>query len=773
MSSNAFQQALPFILRWEGGYVNHPDDHGGPTNKGVTQKVYDRWRVQKGLAARDVREIEDAEVGAIYESGYWLPAKCDRLPAGLDLLQFDTAVNMGPGRAVRFLQTAVGATPDGAFGSGTQTCLDACDRGAAMVAYCNAREAFYKSLVDNDAKQQVFLKGWMNRLNALRKQVGLPVAESIGGEADFGERAYIERVRDVGEGDGDELRIRAEGLRARLHADPDALAIEEARALLEPLRNERSFEALAGLCEALCRVDPIDPPDPTTRRLYGQALIETGATFAAIALLRQLQQTVPRNHPESVEASGLIGRAYKQMFFDAADPRSAPARRALASAVEAYRAPYDADPQKNTWHGVNLLALVCRSRREGWHEIAPATDPASLARQLQATLEAIPPGQQDDWHLPTLAEVTLALTLATGDLTPVERLLHAYIAQPQAKAFQVASTLRQFVEVWGLESLNEETPGIALKGAALGRARALVEILRARLAQLRGGEWVTLGSRRVLPGLRAGKTQAISPPSDGQLEAILGVDGPATYRWWQAGLNAARSVGVVRQRLGRRTGSGFLVNAADFGLTEPLPPGAALFVTNYHVVNAEGAVAGSLRPDQAEVVFEAEDASVAYKVTRLLWSSPVEQHDCALLQLEGAPATLSPLSIQPELPRLPPPEVKKRPLVYIVGYPGGRELSFSFQDNEVLDHEGPTDGRPKTPGVVRVHYRAPTEGGSSGSPVFDQASWSVVALHHSGGQMGTPRLNGATGTYAANEGLAMSALREAARAALQARGTQT
>ncbi len=46
MPSTAFSESLPFVLRWEGGYVNHPNDPGGATNKGVTQKVYDGWRAR-------------------------------------------------------------------------------------------------------------------------------------------------------------------------------------------------------------------------------------------------------------------------------------------------------------------------------------------------------------------------------------------------------------------------------------------------------------------------------------------------------------------------------------------------------------------------------------------------------------------------------------------------------------------------------------------------------------------------------------------------------
>ena len=94
-TSQAFGASLPFILRWEGGFVDDPDDRGGRTNKGVTQNVYHAWRADQGLAQQDVQQINDQEVGAIYFQGYWLPAKCDVLRSKLDLAAFDTAVNMG------------------------------------------------------------------------------------------------------------------------------------------------------------------------------------------------------------------------------------------------------------------------------------------------------------------------------------------------------------------------------------------------------------------------------------------------------------------------------------------------------------------------------------------------------------------------------------------------------------------------------------------------------------------------------------------------------
>ncbi len=102
-----FFKCLQFILKWEGGYSNHPNDPGGKTNKGITQRVYDLYRTSKKLPRRDVRFISDDEVREIYFHKYWVRAHAGDLPAPLDLVVFDTAVNCGVGTAIRFLQQAL------------------------------------------------------------------------------------------------------------------------------------------------------------------------------------------------------------------------------------------------------------------------------------------------------------------------------------------------------------------------------------------------------------------------------------------------------------------------------------------------------------------------------------------------------------------------------------------------------------------------------------------------------------------------------------------
>ena len=500
--------------------------------------------------------------------------------------------------------------------------------------------------------------------------------------------------------------------------------VTEAKQLVEDLRNARDYELMGQLAEAISRRDP---KDARNRRLYAQYLIETGKATAAIDLLTRLADRLPKKHREFPEVMGLLGRANKQIFFDAGDKTSAGAREALKQAIAAYRGPFEENPAANTWHGVNLLALLTRARRLGLR-MARDLKPKTIAEQLVAHLNATPKNRRNEWFLPTLAEASLGL----GDWNAVERNIRAYAADRNAKAFLIASTLRQFTQVWDLEATDE-------------RGRQLVDILRARLAELPGGA-VEMGADELK------RLRRQSDPDQGQLEAILGKSGPVTYRWWKTGQERAVSVAAVYHGLGGRIGTGFLVRAGDFGLD---PADEFLVLTNFHVVNEFGAPPG-IRPEEAEIVFEACDANRRHRVEALRWSSPVNLHDSSLLRLQTPIIGIDPLPIAAALPVL-----GESARVYIIGHPGGRDLAFSFQDNELLDHEGPTAGQPQIPGVCRVHYRAPTEGGSSGSPVFNAEFWQVIALHHMGAQADMPRLNGKHGSYAANEGIGIQSIRNA------------
>ena len=173
----SFDEALVFALRWEGGYVNHQADRGGATNRGVTQRVYDEWRTRKGYDTRGVRLIDSSEVRQIYHEQYWKPTRCAALDAPMDLILFDSAIQHGPGRAIRWLQELVGVPVDGHFGPRTMAACDDYEANhgttSLAIAFLARRDQFYSDIITRDPSQKIFEKGWANRMKDLRKECHL------------------------------------------------------------------------------------------------------------------------------------------------------------------------------------------------------------------------------------------------------------------------------------------------------------------------------------------------------------------------------------------------------------------------------------------------------------------------------------------------------------------------------------------------------------------------------------------------------------------------
>jgi len=158
-----FPQALAMVLRFEGGYVNDPDDAGGETNKGIIKKVYDKYRKSKKLPVQSVKKISHEEVEDIYKENYWLKAKCDKLPKAVALIHFDATVNCGVRQANKFLQRSVNAKADGVVGPKTLENVKKLQPKDIVRMYLEKRVDFYINLVVKNNSQIKFLKGWIRR----------------------------------------------------------------------------------------------------------------------------------------------------------------------------------------------------------------------------------------------------------------------------------------------------------------------------------------------------------------------------------------------------------------------------------------------------------------------------------------------------------------------------------------------------------------------------------------------------------------------------------
>lgn len=173
-NDSRFAACLAETLKHEGGWSNHPKDNGGPTMKGVIQRVYDGWRDRQGLPRRTVRDIDEHELQAIYERDYWDVVRGDDLPAGIDLAVFDFGVNSGPARSVRYLQKVLGVAQDGHIGPATLAAVNRQNHVAGVVEKLMAERRKYLRSLDD---YPTFGKGWERRCNGVE-----PVALAMAGD---------------------------------------------------------------------------------------------------------------------------------------------------------------------------------------------------------------------------------------------------------------------------------------------------------------------------------------------------------------------------------------------------------------------------------------------------------------------------------------------------------------------------------------------------------------------------------------------------------------
>lgn len=163
MHSN-LDRALTKVLKHEGGFVDHPNDPGGPTNLGVTLANFKRYVNPKGTVD-DLKKLTIAQARTVFERQYWDAVRGNQLPSGLDYAVFDFAVNSGPSRAAKFLQAIVGVAQDGVIGPETLKAIEAQVSTVRLVQQlCDKRLAWLRGLKTWPS----FGKGWESRVNDVR-----------------------------------------------------------------------------------------------------------------------------------------------------------------------------------------------------------------------------------------------------------------------------------------------------------------------------------------------------------------------------------------------------------------------------------------------------------------------------------------------------------------------------------------------------------------------------------------------------------------------------
>lgn len=181
-NSKKWNDIVSFILAWEGGYVNDPDDPGGKTNRGITEATLAAAYAQGIVKHCDIAKVTREDAAAIYKARYYDSYGYGALPFPVALALTDATVNSGRGGVAWIAQRAcvslgLAIAIDGKWGPKTQAAVETLaarmpEQFARMLLV--KRKNFYDDLIRSKPVREKYRNGWYNRLRALAKTIGVP-----------------------------------------------------------------------------------------------------------------------------------------------------------------------------------------------------------------------------------------------------------------------------------------------------------------------------------------------------------------------------------------------------------------------------------------------------------------------------------------------------------------------------------------------------------------------------------------------------------------------
>ena len=163
---------VPFILKWEGGFVDDPSDLGGATNKGVTISTWKQVGYDKNgdgdIDVQDLKLLTEQDVKErVLKPHYWNRWRADEIKnQAIANILVDWVWASGA-YGIKIPQQILGVTIDGIVGPKTIAAVNAYDPKTLFDKIMIERIAFIDRICTSRPANKKFKKGWLNRLSAI------------------------------------------------------------------------------------------------------------------------------------------------------------------------------------------------------------------------------------------------------------------------------------------------------------------------------------------------------------------------------------------------------------------------------------------------------------------------------------------------------------------------------------------------------------------------------------------------------------------------------
>lgn len=150
----------------EGGYVNNPDDPGGATKYGITQRDADV--VWPGLNVKDLtlEQAQEFYFTTTKPERYWNPLYASIASQQACNKIFDLGVLFGVEESVKMAQAAAGTDQDGDFGPATLDCINKTAEDEFLSSFKLGFLQYVQLIVQKNSHLVLFQNGWINRIRS-------------------------------------------------------------------------------------------------------------------------------------------------------------------------------------------------------------------------------------------------------------------------------------------------------------------------------------------------------------------------------------------------------------------------------------------------------------------------------------------------------------------------------------------------------------------------------------------------------------------------------